>query len=39
MHTKGESSYLAYIPPDSDAEDDGLSITAGEAAVGFRFRD
>jgi hypothetical protein len=37
MHTKGESAYLAFIPPDTDT--DGLSLTAGDAAVGFRFRD
>lgn len=37
MHTKGDSAYLAYIPPDT--EKDGLSITTGDAAVGFRFRD
>jgi hypothetical protein len=38
MHTKGDSSYLAHI---SDAPDtgDGLSITAGEAAICFRTRD
>ena len=37
MHTKGDSAYLAYIPPDT--EKDSLSITTGDAAVGFRFRD
>lgn len=39
MCTKGDSSYLAVIPGDPDPEGDGLSITAGEAAVGFRTRD
>lgn len=38
LHTKGESAYLAYIPQ-SDRNDDGLSINEGDAAVGFRFRD
>ena len=37
MHTKGESAYLAYIP-ESD-EKDGLSITPGEASIGFRFKE
>ena len=37
MHTKGDSAYLAYIP-ESD-EDDGLSITPGEASIGFRFKE
>ncbi len=39
MHTKGESAYLAYIPPcsESDAED-GLSPTTGDAAVCFRLK-
>lgn len=39
MCTKGDSSYLAIIPDNHDTEGDGLSITAGEAAVGFRTRD
>ena len=39
MHTKGESSYLALIPSSLDTEGDGLSITSGDAAVGFRYRD
>ena len=39
MHTKGESSYLAIIPPDPDNVDDGLSINAGDAAAGFRYKD
>ena len=39
MHTKGESAYLAYIPSGSHADGDGLSLTAGELALGFRYRD
>ena len=39
MHTKGDSSYLALIPSNPDVDNDGLTITAGDAAVGFRFRD
>lgn len=39
MHTKGDSAYLAFIPQNIDTEGDGLSITAGDAAVGFRYRD
>lgn len=39
MHSKGESSYLALIPPNVDKDGDGLSITSGDAAVGFRYRD
>ncbi len=35
MGTKGEYSYLAYIPAHS-GEDDSLTPTAGDAAVGFR---
>ncbi|SFX11291.1 hypothetical protein [Ruminococcus sp. XPD3002] len=38
LHTKGESAYLAYIPQ-SDSNSDGLSISEGDAAVGFRFRE
>lgn len=33
MKTKGDSSYLAYIPKDNG---DGYSITAGDAALGFK---
>ncbi len=39
MHTKGETAYLAFIPQSVDTEGDGLSITMGDAAVGFRYRD
>ncbi len=38
MHSKGELSYLAYIPS-PDTGNDGLGITPAEAAIGFRFRD
>lgn len=40
MHTKGESAYLAYIPgaPES-AEEDGLSLSAADAAVYFKFKE
>lgn len=38
LRTKGDSAYLAYIPPNvSAAYDDNLSVTAGDAAVGIRF--
>ncbi|MDE6102231.1 MAG: hypothetical protein K2F73_04575, partial [Ruminococcus sp.] len=39
MRTKGESTYLAYIPVSDDENDDGLSVTAGDVAVGFKFRE
>lgn len=39
MHTKGDSTYLANVSLTEDASGDGLSITMGEAAAGFRFRD
>lgn len=40
LHTKGESAYLAYIPPVSgETETDGLSITAGDTAVCFKYRE
>ena len=39
MHTKGSSSYLACIPTNPDTAKDGLSITAGEVAIGFRYRE
>lgn len=39
LRTKGESAYLAYIPQNSGALEDNLSPTAGEAAVGFKFKD
>lgn len=40
LHTKGESSYLAYIPGSSDsAENDGLGLSAADAAVYFKFKE
>lgn len=40
LHTKGESSYLAYIPGSSDStENDGLGLSAADAAVYFKFKD
>lgn len=39
MHTKGGSSYLVFVPSEPDTDNDGLSITAAEAAIGLRFRD
>lgn len=38
LHTKGDSSFLAYIPQ-SGSHADGLSISSADVAVGFRFRD
>ncbi len=38
LHSKGESSYLAYIPQSGNNRD-GLSVTAGDAAVNFRFKE
>lgn len=35
LKTRGENSYLAYIPSSSDNSADELAISAGEAAVGF----
>ena len=37
LKTKGETSYLAYIPPYSELYDDDLSAAAGDIAVGFTF--
>ena len=34
LRSKGEAAYLAYIPQDSSG--DGLTLSAGETAVGFR---
>lgn len=34
LHTKGDSAYLAYIP--RSEENDGLSVTQAETAVGFK---
>ena len=39
LRTKGDSAYLAYIPPADEGVGDDLSITAGDAAVGFMFND
>lgn len=39
MRTKGESAYLAYIPVSDDENDDGLSVSSGDVAVGFKFRE
>jgi hypothetical protein len=37
LHTKGDSAYLAYIP--QSTADDGLSLTAADAAAGFRLTE
>lgn len=37
LRTKGDSSYLAYIPPSS--ADDDLSITQAETAIGFVYKN
>ena len=39
MHTRGDSSYLVYIPPYPEEYSDGLSISAGDAALGFRSKE
>jgi hypothetical protein len=36
LQTKGDSAYLGYIPPDDEENNDGLSLSAGDAAVCFR---
>lgn len=38
LHTKGDTAYLAYIPVQND-DGDGLSVTEGDIAVGFRCRE
>lgn len=38
LHTKGDTAYLAYIPVQND-NSDGLSVTEGDIAVGFRCRE
>lgn len=38
LKTKGDSAYLAYIPFQEDSTD-GLSLTEGDVAVGFRCRE
>lgn len=37
LQTKGDSAYLAFIPVQND-NNDGLSVTEGDVAVGFRCR-
>lgn len=39
LRTRGETSYLAYIPQDGEQYDDGLNATAGDVAVGFLFSE
>ena len=39
LRTRGDVSYLAYIPPYSDLYDDDLSAAAGDVAVGFTFTE
>lgn len=39
LHTKGESSYLAYIPASTGNEDDNLSLMSGDVAIFFRFKE
>ena len=38
LHTKGDSAFLAFIPQYGEHAD-GLSVTSGDVAVGFRFKD
>jgi len=38
LQTKGDSAYLAYIPIQND-NSDGLAITEGDVAVGFKCRE
>ncbi len=38
LHTKGDSAYLASIPQSSD-DSDGLSLTAGDVAIGFSYME
>lgn len=38
LKTKGESAYLAYVPYQNN-NTDGLTVTEGDVAVGFRCRD
>lgn len=37
LRTKGELTYLGFIP--TNKGNDGLDLSAGDAAVGFRYRD
>lgn len=39
LHTKGETAYFAYIPTYAEESSDALSLTAGEAAVCFKFKE
>ena len=39
LRTRGETSYLAYIPADTGNNSDGLSAAAGDVAVGFMFSE
>ena len=39
LRTRGDTSYLAYIPPYSELYDDDLSAVAGDVAVGFMFSE
>jgi len=39
LHTKGESAFLGFIPPFPDTENDGLSLSYGDVAVGFRYKE
>lgn len=40
LRTKGETAYLAYVPPSADSQETGgMTLSAGDAAVNFRFTD
>lgn len=39
LRTRGDISYLAYIPPYSELYDDNLSAAAGDVAMGFTFTE
>ncbi len=39
LRTRGDTAYLAYIPPYSELYDDNLSATAGDVAMGFTFTE
>ncbi len=39
LHSQGESSYLAYIAKTPDSINDGLSVSPGEVAVGFKYKE
>lgn len=38
LHTKGELSYLAYIPPSTET-DSGLNISSSDMAIGFVYKN